>query len=273
MPQLAYPIISKPVDSSGSRGINLIVGPEEFRRKVRESSQAGRSGDILLEEYLDGNEISVEIIVSKGVPHVLQVTDKLTSGAPHFCEVGHIQPAEMSADLRQAVEEVAKGACRAIGLQNSPAHVEMKLTSNGPKMVEMGARMAGDTISTYLIDASVRGVDMAEAAIRIALGEPLQLADYENSGESAAVRFIGSRPGTLVAVGGVESAKLIPSVINVTVTGQKGKTYEEARSNTDRLGFVVAKGKSKAEALAHCDEAMRCLKFEWKEFINTGSAK
>ena len=114
---------------------------------------------------------------------------------------------------------------------------------------------------------------MAEAAIRIALGEPLQLADYENSGESAAVRFVGSRLGTLVAVGGVESAKLIPSVVNVTVTGREGKTYEETRSNTDRLGFVVAKGRSRAEALANCDEEMRCLKFEWKEFINMGSAE
>ena len=263
LPTLPYPLISKPVDSSGSRGINLIICPEEYPAKATESSRAGRSGDILLEEYLDGNEISVEVVVLRGEPHVLQVTDKITTGAPHFCEIGHSQPALLSEALRQEVEAVAKGACRAVGLQNSPAHIEMKLTKNGPKMVEMGARMAGDTISTYLIDTSLQGADMAESAIRIALGEDFELSAYRNSGVWSAVRMIGSRKGTLTAMSGVETARAVPGVVNVTLMGKVGRHYEAARSNTDRVGFVVARGNSKDEALHRCDEALACLKFEW----------
>lgn len=263
LPTLPYPLISKPVDSSGSRGINLITCLEEYPAKATESSRAGRSGDILLEEYLDGNEISVEVVVLRGEPHVLQVTDKITTGAPHFCEIGHSQPALLSEALRQEVEAVAKGACRAVGLQNSPAHIEMKLTKNGPKMVEMGARMAGDTISTYLIDTSLQGADMAESAIRIALGEDFELSAYRNSEVWSAVRMIGSRKGTLTAMSGVETARAVPGVVNVTLMGKVGRHYEAARSNTDRVGFVVARGNSKDEALHRCDEAIACLKFEW----------
>ena len=265
LPTLPYPLISKPVDSSGSRGINLITCPEEYLAKVTESSEAGRSGDILLEEYLDGNEISVEVVVLRGEPYVLQVTDKITTGTPHFCEIGHSQPAALSGALRQKVEVVAKGACRAVGLQNSPAHIEMKLTKNGPRMVEMGARMAGDTISTYLIDTSLQGVDMAETAIRIALGEDFELPAYRNSGEWSAVRMIGSRKGTLTSMSGTEAARAVPGVVNVTFMGKVGRHYEAARSNSDRVGFVVAKGASAKQAQQRCDEAISYLKFEWNE--------
>lgn len=262
---MSFPLICKPVDSSGSRGINLIGNTSEYFEKAHESSQAGKSGDILLEEYLVGNEISVEVIVSDGEPHVLQVTDKITTGAPHFCEIGHSQPAVMPQALRGRVEEVAKSACRAVGLVNSPAHVEMKLTQDGPKMVELGARMAGDTISTYLINRSVKGINMSEMAIRIALGERIEIPPYGNSGEATAIRFIGSRDGVLTAVSGVETVKQIPWLDNVTFFGEIGKRYAVSNSNSDRVGFVVARGGTTSEALNRCTEAISLVCCQWEK--------
>ena len=264
-PQLPLPMICKPVDSSGSRGINLIRSESEYLEKARESSQIGKSGDILLEEYLTGDEISVEVIVLEGVTHVLQVTDKITTGEPHFCEIGHSQPATMSQSLRQQVEEVAKGACCAVGLVNSPAHVEMKLTQDGPKMIELGARMAGDTISTYLINRSVKGVNMSEMAIRIALGEKIKIPSYCSSGEAAAVRFVGSKNGVLSAVSGLEKVRKLPWLDNVTFFGEIGKRYSVSNSNSDRVGFVVARGATAKEALNRCTEAMCSMSFRWEE--------
>lgn len=264
-PQLSFPLICKPVDSSGSRGINLIGNASEFFEKAHESSQAGKSGDILLEEYLVGNEISVEVIVSDGEPHVLQVTDKITTGAPHFCEIGQSQPAVMSQALRARVEKVAKNACRAVGLVNSPAHVEMKLTQDGPKMVELGARMAGDTISTYLINRSVKGINMSEMAIRIALGEKIEIPPYGNSGEATAIRFIGSKDGVLTAISGLGTVRQLPWLDNVTVFGEVGKRYFVSSSNSDRVGFVVARGKTTEEALNRCTEAIHIMNFRWEK--------
>ncbi len=263
LPKLPFPLISKPVDSSGSHGINLIRYMDEYIDKVKESSQAGRSGDVLLEEYLVGDEISVEVIVSEGVPHVLQVTDKITTGAPHFCEIGHSQPATISQALRQQVVDVATRACRAVGLQNSPAHVEIKLTKRGPVLIELGARMAGDMISTLLINRSLRGLNMSEMAIRIALGEKVDLPSFENSGDYVAIRFIGSKNGRLLSVTGKEEASQLSGVENVTLFGHVGKRYSLSNSNSDRVGFVIAKAKTKEIALKCCQNAIDRLHYEW----------
>ena len=86
---LTYPVITKPTDNSGSRGIMIVRKPRELENAIRYSSANGRNGDIIIEEYMHGPEVSVEIMVIDSVPHVLQITDKLTTGAPHFVEIGH----------------------------------------------------------------------------------------------------------------------------------------------------------------------------------------
>lgn len=263
--QLPYPLISKPTDSSGSRGINLISCQEEYFEKVANSSLAGRSGDVLLEEYLVGDEISVEVIVCEGIPHVLQVTDKITTGAPHFCEIGHSQPAVLSQDLRSQVEDVASRACRAVGLQNSPAHIEIKLTQRGPVLIELGARMAGDTISTLLINHSLHGINMSEMAIRIALGEKFEVPAFENKGDYVAIRFIGSHKGELVSITGTEEVKESIGVKDVALFGKEGMYYSVSNSNSDRVGYVIATAKTKREALERCQKAIEKLHYEWKE--------
>ena len=121
------------------------------------ASEAGLSGDVLVEEYMIGPEVSVELLVVDGVAHVLQVTDKLTSGAPNYFEIGHCQPTSLKDEDRAAISELAKAAVLAVGLKNSAAHVEIIVTPNGPKMVELGARLGGDWITSYLIQGSVGG--------------------------------------------------------------------------------------------------------------------
>lgn len=128
---IPFPVISKPVDSAGSRGIHKINDEAELKDALRESSVAGTSGDILVEEYVDGPEVSVEVLVINGVPHVLQITDKLTSGPPHFYETGHSQPSELSKDCQTAIRETACAAAKAVGLYNTPAHIEMKICGGG----------------------------------------------------------------------------------------------------------------------------------------------
>lgn len=258
-PLIKYPVITKPTDSAGGRGINVVDSADGLAMAIEASSRAGVSGDVLVEEFMEGQEVSVEIIVSDGVPHVLQVTDKLTSGAPHFFEIGHSQPTLLSAADRNAVSDLASKAVLAVGLTDSAAHAEVMMTSHGPKMVELGARVGGDWITSYLINGSVSGIDMVETMIKIALGEKIDNWDYRNSGVYTATRFLPAREGVLKEISGVDDARRVPGVVHVEVTGRVGHCYEKAIDDSARFASVVAKGGTKEDALLACEKALNCL--------------
>lgn len=259
-PQIPYPLIAKPTDSAGGRGVNLVRSREELAPALAVSSKAGVSGDVLVEECMTGPEVSVEVIVSCGVPHVLQVTDKLTSGAPNFFEVGHCQPTSLSAGERRAISDLASAAALAVGLQDSVAHIEVMLTPEGPKMVELGARLGGDWITSYLIDNSVVGVDMSKCMIRLALGEKLGPLDYRDSGDFVATRFLPAREGVLLGLDGLDAAEVASGVVHVERHGAVGRRFGKAVDDSARFASVVAKGSSKEEALANCERALSLVK-------------
>ncbi len=257
MENITFPCISKPTDNSGSRGVMLIHNEDELRQAVAYSSENGRSGGVIVEEYLQGNEVSVEIIVWQGVPHVLQITDKLTTGAPHFVEMGHSQPSRLAqADLHK-IRDLACRAVKAVGIQNGPAHVEIMLTDKGPKMIELGARMGGDCITTHLVPLST-GIDMIEAAIRIACGERPDIETKFQKG--SAIRFFDVKNGTITAIEGVDEAKEISGVQEIAFTKQVGDTVGTIGASGDRVGFVIAQAENGEEAEVVCKNALNRIK-------------
>ena len=226
--KIPFPCISKPVDNAGSRGVMLIRRPEEFWNAVHYSSENGRNGTVIIEEYLTGNEVSVEIIAINGEVHVLQVTDKLTTGAPHFVEMGHSQPSQLPRHDLDAIEDLAKRAVRAVGIDNGPAHVEIMLTEHGPKMIELGARMGGDYITSHLVPLST-GIDMVKATIQIALGEMADIMPKFDKG--AAVRFLDGKTGEIREILGVESARRTKGIQEVILTKGVGDAVGEIGSS------------------------------------------
>ena len=90
---------------------------------------------VIIEEYMVGPEVSVEVMTVNGEPHILQVTDKITTGAPHFVEMGHTQPSRLGGENVAKISDLASRAVKSVGIQNGPAHVEIMLTKDGPKMV------------------------------------------------------------------------------------------------------------------------------------------
>ena len=252
--KIIYPCISKPTDNSGSRGVMLINTPDELKESVAYSASQGRRGGVILEEYMRGQEVSVEIIVLDGVPSILQVTDKLTTGAPHFVEMGHSQPSVLPKDDVAAIKELASKAVLAVGIQNGPAHVEIMLTEDGPKMVELGARMGGDCITTHLVPLST-GIDMIKATIQIALGETPDIEPKFEKG--SAIRFLDAPSGTITAVSGVEEARAVDGVVEVTLTKQVGELSGSIDSSTDRLGYVVAQADTAEDAVGICRDSLK----------------
>ena len=202
---------------------------------------------------MQGCEVSVEIIVKGGLVHVLAVTDKITTGAPHFVEMGHTQPSSLPADKVEEIKDLACRAVKAVGIKDGPAHVEIMLTEGGAKMVEFGARMGGDCITTHLVPLST-GVDMIEATIRIACGEEADV-DIRHS-RGAAIRYIKAKSGVIKEIVGVDKAGAIPGVCEISFTKGVGDTVGKIGRSTDRVGFVIASGSDRESAVSVCEAAL-----------------
>lgn len=252
-----FPCIIKPTDNAGSHGVAKVHNFEELLANYEYSHSCSRHGKVIVEEYLDGPEVSVEVMVVKGQVHILQITDKITTGAPHFVEMGHTQPSRLPEETQQRIREVAEAACLSLGLDKGPAHVEMKVTDRGPVMIELGARMGGDNITTHLVPLST-GIDMVGATIKVALGEDPDIRPTLHCG--SAIRYFDVPFGTIKSIEGVEEAERIPGVKQVTFTKGVGEESTPIQCSNDRIGFVIAQGETAEQAEDACNKAMTAIK-------------
>lgn len=256
-----YRCIIKPADNSGSRGIELLEDYEleTIERAYEYSKQSSRSGELMVEEFMEGAEVSVETLSVNGECHVIQITDKLTTGAPYFVEMGHSQPSRHSDEMKDRIAEVAIAANHAIGIENGPSHTEIKVTKDGPKIVELGARLGGDNITTYLVPLST-GVNMVECCIKIALGEQPDI-DYKYH-KASAIRYFEVEYGEIKAITGIDEAKKVPGVQQVFVVHDVGETMNGIKSSGDRAGFVIAQADNAQEAIDICNSALDRINIE-----------
>ena len=257
--QVRFPCIIKPTDNAGSHGVAKVDSFPELLSSYEYSHEYSRHGNVIVEEYLEGPEVSVEVMVVSGIVHVLQITDKLTTGAPFFVELGHSQPSSLSPEIQKQIRDVASAACLAVGIDLGPAHVEMKVTSRGPMMIELGARMGGDNITTHLVPLST-GIDMVKATIQVALGEEPDITPTLHCG--SAIRYFEAPLGVIKSISGIEEARLVPGVRQITFTKDVGEESVPIHCSNDRLGFVISQGKTASEAIAMSNRAKSLIGIE-----------
>lgn len=253
----SVPFIVKPVDSSGSRGIVEVIDITD-QKQIKEAYEYCRPfskiGDVVVEEYMNGAEVSVETLSVDGICHVIQITDKLTTGAPHYVEMGHSQPTKHNKDIVEKIVEVAKAANKAIGIKNGPSHTEIIVTSDGPKIVEIGARLGGDNITTHLVPLST-GVDMVECCIKNALGEKMDIEPKWSKG--AAVRYFEQCAGVVKSIEGIEDAKTVSGVRQVRIVHDVGEEVTAVTNSGARMGFVIAQDEDAEAAINDCNVALK----------------
>lgn len=170
---LQIPLIVKPSDRSGSLGVQKITRWEDLEAAVKFAQEVSMSGEALVEEFIEGREISVETISCKGTHYTLQITDKVTTEAPHFVELAHHQPSDLPDDMQARIYGITARALDALGLTNGASHAEYKITKEGRVVVmEIGGRMGGDFIGSDLVRLST-GYDFLQGVIEVALGETI----------------------------------------------------------------------------------------------------
>lgn len=187
--ELKYPVIIKPTDRSGSRGVVLVDDIEALKKAVSEAVDASWEHKALVEEYATGSEYSIEYLSYRGEHWLLAVTAKTTTGAPYFMETGHVQPAPISKELKAKIRKVCDHALDSLGLVNGAAHIELKIDDDeNIKLIEIGGRMGGGFIGSDLVQLST-GYDYVKAVAEIALGEKIEEPVIKDIA-TASVKFI-----------------------------------------------------------------------------------
>jgi biotin carboxylase len=179
-----FPLIVKPTDRSGSRGVKKVENPKDVASAVERAKQESFSHQAIIEEYIGGSEVSVETISWQGKHYVLAITDKVTTEDPYFVELEHHQPSQLPISILDKIKSETLKALSALNVNYGASHTEFKITEGGEVYaIEVGARMGGDFIGSDLVQLST-GYDFVKAVINIALGnfdEPI-LTDTNCSG-------------------------------------------------------------------------------------------
>lgn len=167
---LFLPCIVKPVGGSGKSGVSFAASIQEFQQALSYLKESSTSSP-LIEEYAQGDEVSVECISFQGKHHVIQITDKDSSGAPHFVELGHHQPSNFPKDIQDKIRRVVPQILTAVGYISGASHTELKITPDGGiYLIEINPRGGGDEISNRLVFLST-GYDYIGAMIDVAIRE------------------------------------------------------------------------------------------------------
>jgi biotin carboxylase len=246
------PAIVKPTDESGSYGVMRVNELKDIASTWDRIGKLGLSC-FLMEEYLEGKEISVETFSFNGKHLVLAVTDKLT--LPNFVEQGHSVPAKLADGEYEEVVCCVTQFLETVGLQNGAAHTEIKLTPKGPRIVESHNRVGGDKINELVKIAC--GIDMISLTFEWALGRCEALNPPPALQAGAAVRFFVPQPGTVTQIDGLEEVRNGDGVVELELDLKVGSQVRSIAESLDRSGHLLVQGANVDEAVTLCDRLMQ----------------
>ena len=275
---IGFPVVVKPADGTGSRGVRLCCGPAEVLSHSAGLLAAGHDERgrptvpaVLVEEYVAGPEVSLETFGRQ----VVGLVAKHLGALPSFVECGHDFPAGPS-DLIAASSSSAPGAAAerlgacalaavdALGLGFGPAHTELRLGSRGPVVIEVNPRLAGGHIPTLVrlatgLDLVGATVDASCSSVGFESARPLP----EPGPGHASIRFlVVSRPGRVRGTAGVAAAAAVPGVVDVAITARSGQRVGGTGSFLDRVGHVITAATTASAARTAADAALTRLRVD-----------
>jgi len=217
-----YPLIVKPTDRSGSRGVTKIENSKPLETAIKKAQQESLSNEAIIEEFFYGKEYSVEMISFQGDHHYITVTEKVTTEAPYFVETEHHQPAPINIVIERKIINEVKNGLDALEIKNGASHSEVRVNDNGDvKIVEIAGRMGGELIGSDMVYYST-GYDFVKGVIEIALGE-------FNGVEKLISRFSGvyyviPNPGKIINI--TDNSGKFPEIVKTEIIYNIGEEID-----------------------------------------------
>ena len=243
---MVYPVIVKPRDNSGSRGVKLCRTKEELEQSMAEALEYSKLDSVLVEEFIEGPEYSIEGLHYDGKSEIIQFTEKKTTEFPYNVELGHIQPANIGEDNKQKIREIVAKIGKALKFENCPSHTELKINKRGIFVIETSPRLGGDYITSTLVPLSTR-INMEDQLLHISLGERVDtqtgLVD-----KASGVCFLNLPCGKVTAIDpAINEVPTWPDVNSFAMSLKVGDEILQITSSLNRYGQFVVKGETRKE--------------------------
>lgn len=234
---LVFPVIVKPRDNSGSRGVKLCRNKDELQISIDEALENSKLDTVLVEEFIEGLEYSIESLHHDGKSEVIQFTEKKTTESPYNVELGHIQPANISDENKQKIREIITKIGKALNFENCPSHTELKINERGIFVIETSPRLGGDYITSTLTPLST-GVNLEDELLKIALGQIIKPAP--KAVQYSGVRFFSFEEGSVIKhVPNEEFVKTLPHVVDFSFNLKEGQSVNRITSSLNRYGQLI----------------------------------
>jgi biotin carboxylase len=260
--ELGFPCVVKAPDLQGQKGLALVQSEDGLEEAFDVARGLARSSVVMVEELVDGPELTVNAFSVDGRFHPLTVTDRVVAEPPAFgVALAHVWPSELAPETVEAAVGVAEQAAQAVGVQNGPTYTQVLIGPDGPRVGELAARLGGGH-DAELCDAAL-GVDLNRLAIAAALGERIYeggLVPDELAG-GACVHFLVPAAGVLESVEGLDAAERSSGVVWARSYRQRGHEFAPLRRGGDRAGAVLAVGDSRKQAVARATRAAERIRF------------
>ena len=242
---LSFPLIIKPRDAFSSRGVYRCEDMSSVERYIEDSRAFSSNGDVIIEEFLQGEEYSVEALTWNGETTIVQFTEKYRTPYPETVELGHLQPAGLDFAQRMEVAAVVMKALKALGVMNSASHTEVMVTDRGSFIIEVGARLGGDFIGSYLTRSST-GMSMDRAAVEIAMGvKPSQSPSFR---ACSMIRYLELPAGSTVdALLPFDDILVMPGAVFAALFVKPGDTVRPVSHSALRPGCIIAAAETKGQ--------------------------
>ncbi len=233
----AFPVIIKPVDNSGSRGVYFCENRTEANTLIASAFQHTKKDQLLAETFIDGEEYSIESIHSEGIAHVIQITEKMTTPFPTNVETGHIAPAQLSDEITEKVHQLIKRIHHTFNFKNCAAHTEIKIHNEAITVIETSPRLGGDFIASDLAPLAT-GINMEDALIAIALGEKPDLAPKQTQ-VAGAFFFLLESGKRIKKIPTLEVLESMETLKKIEITLKENEIVSFVESSLDRHGYFV----------------------------------
>ena len=243
---LYFPVICKPRDNSGSRGVKLCRDLQELQECIDEALQYSKLDTVLVEEFIEGREFSVESIHYNGKSEVIQFTEKKTTEFPYNVELGHKQPANLDEEQKQSIRDIIVKVGKAMKFENCPSHTELKINDRGLFVIETSPRLGGDFITSTLTPLST-GINLEDQLLHIALGEKVDITTGRVE-KASGVRFFSFPEGEVVSISDkIADVSSWPMISYFELKLKAGDYVNPITSSLNRYGQFIVSGDSRAD--------------------------
>jgi len=255
---LGFPLVIKPVDSSGSRGVSKVDQTDDLEKAFIWAKEYSQSGDVIIESFVEGEEITVEALSYKGEHQILAISGKRHIPFPYCVSIDLTYPSAYDEETLSQVRTLMSQTFTALGVDSGPTHSELLMTRTGPVLVEVAARGGGYGVFSDIVEL-VSGVDIVKESITIALGmEPTIYPKYQ---KAATLRFFTPGQGKIVAIDGIEQARALPGVRTLSIELKPGDEVGAIVSDGTRPGYVITYADTRQEAMQRADAVEQTIQF------------